>query len=176
MSWCHGDPTTAEDDEGSEDDTPALPLLSARVMRILFLPSHAICASSHFRRGEGECQSPHLPCSAAVRAGAHFVSLLVARSSKSLLQQGLILCIPSAWVVGWHLREYCCTSSLHSLLLEKSPRLRVATLAQVFEYFAVVLPRSELMTAVLAVMHADVPERRALLSSLSAALSTESML
>ena len=114
--------------------------------------------------------------SAAVLAGAQFVSLLVARYSKSALQQGLILCIPSAWVVGWHLREYCCTSSLHSLLLEKSPRLRVATLAQVFEYFAVVLPRSELMTAVLAVMHADVPERRALLSSLSAALSTESML
>ena len=74
--------------------------------------------------------------SAAMRAGAQFVSLLVARYSKSALQQALILCISSAWVVGWHLREWL-QIDFRSPLLEKSPRLRVATLAQV-EYFAVV--------------------------------------
>ena len=92
--------------------------------------------------------------SAAVRAGAQFVSLLVARYSKSLLQQALILCIPSAWVVGWHLREWL-QIEFRSLLLEKSPCLRVATLAQV-EYFAVVATIG-IDDAVLAVMHATCP-------------------
>ena len=91
---------------------------------------------------------------AAVRAGAQFVSLLVARYSKSALQQDLILCIPSAWVVGWHLREWL-QIEFRSLLLEKSPRLRVATLAQV-EYFAVVATIG-IDDAVLAVMHATCP-------------------
>ena len=93
--------------------------------------------------------------SAAVRAGAEFVSLLVARYSMSALQQALILCTPSAWVVGWHLREWL-QIEFRSLLLEKSPRLRrVATLAQV-EYFAVVATIGN-DDAVLAVMHATCP-------------------
>ena len=92
--------------------------------------------------------------SAAVCAGAQFVSLLVARYSMSALQQALILCIPSAWLVGWHLREWL-QIEFRSLLLEKSPRLRVATLAQV-EYFAVVATIG-IDDAVLAVMHATCP-------------------
>ena len=98
---------------------------------------------------------PQLFTSEAVRAGAQLVSLLVARYSKSALQQALILCIsPSAWVVGWHLREWL-QIEFRSILLEKSPRLRVANLAQV-EYFAVVATIG-IDDAVLAVMHATCP-------------------
>ena len=92
--------------------------------------------------------------SAAVCAGAQFVSLLFARYSKFALQQALILCISSAWVVGWHLREWL-HMEFRALFLEKSPRLRVATAEQV-DYFAAVSQLGP-EDAVLAVMQATCP-------------------
>lgn len=95
-----------------------------------------------------------MSASSGVRAAAQLVALLIAQFTKDALQRALILCVPSAWVIAWHCREFL-QLEFRSLLLAKSPPLRAATAEQA-TFFAAVAKRG-VDDTLLAVIQATCP-------------------